>query len=495
MEYIIVVLSVIILLLIAVILLITARVASATRQISEDTLARGDDSAMIMDSVDQAQESMNELRNNVAGLRDSYIAQRTDSDNSFKRIREDIDQKNRIQNENLTKGFQFLNGQIKTNNDAAVAAAAASSEAQMKLLQSFNDSTNKMLESIRATLDTRLESQNKTLNEQFTGLRTENTQQIEKIRESVSEKLDKTLNDQFDKSFKGLIQQMENLSATMGELKGISGQVGTLEKTLNGVKTRGIIGENQLKLIIADILNPQQYDVEVPTIPGSSNKVEIAIKLPSRDSNDFSYLPIDSKCHTDRYEELMNALESCDKDAITKARAEFRTAIKNDAKTIVDKYVKVPHTTPYAILFVPFEGMYSEIVNLNILEELNRMNVTVVGPYTLTAVLSTVVNYWQALAIEKKSQDIEKTLMTAKLQFEKFDKVLGGVKNNLNNASTKIDELQGKRTRAILRALKDVPTLASDNIGNRLAEGIDSYEDMSDEYYDLDKDTDGGFDE
>ena len=153
-------------------------------------------------------------------------------------------------------------------------------------------------------------------------------------------------------------------------------------------------------------------------------------------------------------------MESGDKEAILRARKSFRTAIREDARSIVSKYVKVPYTTPYAILFVPFEGMYSEIVSLNMLEELNRMQVSVVGPYTISAILSTVVNYWQALAIEKKSNDIEKTLMETKNAFGKFDEQLGKVRKSLASASTNLENLQTTRTRAILKALRNVSDLA-----------------------------------
>lgn len=404
------------LILVAAILLLTVAVLIRSMKISSsaEALVRSDaenseNTGYMVDSLDENSRAVNIVSGQVTAMRDAFISQQTHMDQFGKGLREGLAGR---------------------------------------------------LDVMQKTFENRMDIQTRALNDNFRLLRQENTAQIDKIRESVNEKLDKTLSSQFDKSFKGIIEQMENLSNSMGELKGITTQVGSLEKTLNGVKTRGIIGENQLKLIIADMLNPSQYDEEVSTIPGSSERVEIAIRLPDRNSDGFRYLPIDSKCHTDRYEEVVEAMESGDKEAILRARKSFRTVIREDAKSIVSKYVKVPYTTPYAILFVPFEGMYSEIVSLNMLEELNRMQVSVVGPYTISAVLSTVVNYWQALAIEKKSNDIEKTLMETKNAFGKFDEQLGKVRKSLASASTNLENLQTTRTRAILKALRNVSDLA-----------------------------------
>ena len=242
---------------------------------------------------------------------------------------------------------------------------------------------------------------------------------------------------------------------------------------MNGVKTRGILGEVQLKQIIADVLTPQQYDVEVPTKPGSSEHVEIAIKMPTREGNGFFYLPIDSKCHLDRYETLLQAYDSGEKDLIARAKKEFGMAIREDAKSIAEKYISVPDTTPYAILFVPFEGMYSEIVNLDLLEELNQLHVTVAGPYTLMAILSTVTNYFQALAIEKKSHEIERTLGAVKKEFGKYEEALEKVKKSLEAATNNLDTLRTTRTNAVNRALKNITELDDDLY---LSDGMTNYE-------------------
>lgn len=328
-------------------------------------------------------------------------------------------------------------------------------------------------ETINKTIETRLNKLTETQDRNFNLLREENNKQIDKIRETVSEKLDKTLNEQFDKSFKGVLTQMNELQKTMGELKGISSQVGSLEKTLNGIKTRGISGEVQLKQIIADVLPPQHYDVEVATKPDSNDHVEIAIKLPDREGKAFYYLPIDSKCHLDRYESLLNAYDSGDTNDVKKAKKEFADAIRSDAKDIAEKYISVPNTTPYAILFVPFEGMYSEIVNLDLLDDLNPLHITVAGPYTLMAILSTVTNYFQALAIEKKSHEIEVTLGKVKKEFNAYEDLLGRARKNLDIASGQLEELSGKRTRAVNRALRGITELDEGLLPAETDDGIE----------------------
>lgn len=390
------------------------------------------------------------------------------------RVENDQQEATRRHNEEMSNLSNRLYAQkFDSMNNSIVAVLKADKEQSSAVLEGNTKILTNGLDTLNKSMETRISKLTETFHEDFTRMRTENNQQIEKIRETVNEKLDKTLNEQFEKSFKGVLTQMTELQKTMGELKGISNQVGSLEKTLNGVKTRGILGEVQLKQIIADVLTPQQYDVEVPTKPGSSEHVEIAIKMPTSEGNGFFYLPIDSKCHLDRYETLLQAYDSGEKDLITKAKKEFGMAIREDAKSIAEKYISVPDTTPYAILFVPFEGMYSEIVNLDLLEDLNQLHVTVAGPYTLMAILSTVTNYFQALAIEKKSHEIERTLGAVKKEFGKYEEALEKVKKSLEAATNNLDTLRTTRTNAVNRALKNITELDDDLF---LTDGMTNYE-------------------
>ena len=390
------------------------------------------------------------------------------------RVENDRQEATRRHNEEMSNLSNRLYAQkFDSMNNSIVAVLKADKEQNSAVLEGNTKILTNGLDTLNKSMETRISKLTETFHEDFTRMRTENNQQIEKIRETVNEKLDKTLNEQFEKSFKGVLTQMTELQKTMGELKGISNQVGSLEKTLNGVKTRGILGEVQLKQIIADVLTPQQYDVEVPTKPGSTEHVEIAIKMPTREGNGFFYLPIDSKCHLDRYETLLQAYDTGEKDLIARAKKEFGMAIREDAKSIAEKYISVPDTTPYAILFVPFEGMYSEIVNLDLLEELNQLHVTVAGPYTLMAILSTVTNYFQALAIEKKSHEIERTLGAVKKEFGKYEEALEKVKKSLEAATNNLDTLRTTRTNAVNRALKNITELDDDLY---LSDGMTNYE-------------------
>jgi len=409
----------------------------------------------------------------MSGLQDSIsnvVEQRISiMEEKMTRVEKEEQEATRRHNEELNKmSDRIYMGKLEAMNNSIVAVLDKDKESNKVLLEGNAKILSGGLESLNKSMETRLDGLTKSLSDSFLNMRKENNQQIDKIRETVNEKLDKTLNEQFDKSFKSVLTQMTELQKTMGELKGISNQVGSLEKTLNGVKTRGIMGEVQLKQIIADVLTPQQYDVEVPTKPGSSEHVEIAIKMPLREETGFVYLPIDSKCHLDCYETLLQAYDSGDRDQISKAKKSFSDAIREDARKIEGKYISVPETTPYAILFVPFEGMYSEIVNLNLLDELNKLHVTVAGPYTLMAILSTVTNYFQSLAIEKKSHEIERTLSAVKKEFGKYEDALEKVKRSLDAASNNLQTLRITRTNAVNRALRsitemeDTPTLTED---------------------------------
>ncbi|MCQ2482628.1 MAG: DNA recombination protein RmuC [Clostridia bacterium] len=337
------------------------------------------------------------------------------------------------------------------------------SQALNSTLNDMEKGTLESLERIYRNMDNRLNSINTSFLTQFGQMRKENNEQIDRIRSSVEEKLDKNLTTQVEKSFNSVIIHMTELQKSMTELQGLSGKVSNLDKSLNGIKTRGIMGEIQLKNLIADILSPNQYCVEIPTVPNSQNHVEIAVKIPLREGDGFVYLPIDSKCHLDRYEQLLSAYDTGDKVLIDNASKAFANAIIEDSKTIHDKYILTPHTTPYGILFVPFEGMYSEIVKLNILDKINSFNITVAGPYTLTAILGTVLNYWQALIIEKKSDDIRITLEKVKAEFSKFNSAFEDVQKSINAASNKLDALQTTRLNAMRRALSNVNEYQSIN--------------------------------
>ncbi len=395
---------------------------------------------------DNRQDLIRDVRDSVREMEQNLSQVERDEQEVSRRHAESL---NKLTNQLITDKLQTMTTSFTEllKNDKV---------ANKEILEGNSNAIKNGFEVLLRSNETRLTNLTTSINDNFTQMRTENNKQIEAIRQTMSERLDKTLNEQFEKSFRNVITQMSDLQKSMGELKGISSQVGSLEKTLSGIKTRGIMGEVQLKQIIADVLAPSQYEIECATKKGSADHVEIAIKLPDRTSDRFTYLPIDSKCHIDRYEQLLDAYSSGDVERIQAAKKELKEAIRLDAKNIVGKYVSPPETTSYAILFVPFEGMYSEIVSLDLIEELNRMHVTVAGPYTLTAILSTVTNYFQSLAIEKKSSEIEETLGKVKTAFGKFDDTLETVHKNLETASRNLETLQTTRVKAINRALRGI---------------------------------------
>jgi len=389
----------------------------------------------------------------------------------FDKISRQIDANNDNQNKIISTGFNSiastLNKTLEHNNADIVNRLVANDEKNKEILNGNTHILISNLDIVQKTMESRLDTLTRTmtesyakqqtdLNNSFLALRTENTRQLDLIRENVNEKLDKTLNEQFDKNFKGVIEQMSNLQVSMGELKSLSGQVGNLEKSLNGIKTRGIIGENQLSALISDILAPNQYEEQIPTIPGSRDFVEVALKIPRKENGEIIYLPIDSKCHIEPYLKLAEARNTGDKSLIESARKEFADEIIKDAKSIRNKYIKEPHTTPYGILFVPFESMYADIVELDLIELMNQLKITVAGPYTLSAILSTVRNYWQMMAVENKSREIQTTLANTKKAFEQYSDVAVKLRKNLDQAAKNLDELDGARTRAINRALRNI---------------------------------------
>ncbi|HQB32867.1 MAG TPA: DNA recombination protein RmuC, partial [Erysipelotrichaceae bacterium] len=277
-------------------------------------------------------------------------------------------------------------------------------------------------------------------------------------RKTVDDKLQETLDNKLSQSFKTVSLQLENVYKGLGEMKNLATGVGDLKRVLSNVKTKGILGEIQLSSIITDVLNSSQYEENISTVPDSSEKVEFAIKLPSTDDG-FIYLPVDSKFPTQDYLAIQTALENGDKEEIEKARKQLAATLKTQAKTIRDKYISVPATTDFAIMFLPTEGLYSEACNLNMLEILQRQyKVTITGPSTLAALLNSLQMGFKTLAIQKRSSEVWNLLGSVKTEFEKFEGVLTNAQQYIQKTSDELDTLVGTRTRAINRHLKNIQT-------------------------------------
>lgn len=301
------------------------------------------------------------------------------------------------------------------------------------------------------------------LDEQQRFLVANTEKRLEEIRITVDEKLQKTLNDRIGQSFRLVTEQLESVQKGLGEMQTLAQDVGGLKRVLSNVKTRGNIGEIQLSMLLEQILAPEQYDANVHTKKGSDAVVEFAVKLPGRDDmHEFVYLPIDAKFPKDVYEQLLDAYDQADPSAIEAAGKLLETTIKKMAKDISDKYLAPPATTDFGIMFLPFEGIYAEVVRRSsLLEDLQRnYKVVVTGPTTLAAILNSLQMGFRTLAIQKHSGEVWTILGAVKKEFEKVGGMLEKAQKNLQTASGQIEEVLGTRTRAIQRKLKDVDTLS-----------------------------------
>ena len=316
---------------------------------------------------------------------------------------------------------------------------------------------------LKTTLDNRLDVLRKENTQAIDKLRTENSEQLMVIRKTVDEKLQETLESRISKSFKLVSERLEEVYKGLGEMQTLSRGVGDLKKVLSNVKTRGILGEMQLGSILEEILSPTQYETNFATVPGSRNVVEFAIKLPDSSGN-ITYMPIDSKFPADTYEALLNAYETADKSEVETATKMLRTRLLGEAKDIHEKYVAPPHTTDFAVMFLPVEGLYAEAVNRGLIEELqNKYKIMIAGPSTMAAMLSSIRMGFKTLAIQKQTSEVWDVLRNVKLEFEKFDAVLSATQTKLNQANAELDKLVGVRTRAIVRKLDKVDSIEIEN--------------------------------
>lgn len=285
---------------------------------------------------------------------------------------------------------------------------------------------------------------------------------LEEIRQTVDEKLQQTLNERISQSFRLVNEQLVNVQKGLGEMQSLAQDVGGLKRVLSNVKTRGNIGEIQLSMLLEQLLAPEQYEANVHTRKGSDAVVEFAVKLPGKDdARAFVYLPIDAKFPKDVYEQLLDAYDAADPQQIEVAGKQLEATIKKMAKDISEKYLAPPATTDFGIMFLPFEGIYAEVVRrASLLEELQRTyKVVVTGPTTLAAILNSLQMGFRTLAIQKHSGKVWTILGAVKKEFEKMGGMLEKAQRNLQTATGQIDEVLGTRTRAIQRRLKDVDTL------------------------------------
>ena len=356
----------------------------------------------------------------------------------------------------LEQNIKHIHDAIARNREETNKASKENREELSTTLNQFEEKFGKNLKEIKDTV-----------NNQLKDIRDDNTKQLDKMRETVDEKLQKTLEKRIGESFKLVSERLEEVHKGLGEMQTVAAGVGDLKKVLSNVKTKGVFGEYQLGNILEQILTPDQYGNNVATNPDYNGSVEYAVKMPGQDKDSTLWLPIDSKFPTESYESLLDAYESADKDAVESARKVLIRAIDGFAKDISTKYISVPNTTDFAIMFLPIEGLFAEVLREpGIMETLrSKYKIALTGPTTLSALLNSLQMGFRTLLVQERSSEVWNILSGVKSEFSKFEGHLSKVQNQLKTASSSLESLQGTRTRAIDRKLKDVelPELAKND--------------------------------
>ncbi|SDG01268.1 MULTISPECIES: DNA recombination protein RmuC [unclassified Duganella] len=324
---------------------------------------------------------------------------------------------------------------------------------QARSLKQFSDTMHQRMEEIRATLELKIKD-----------LQADNGARLEEMRKTVDEKLHATLESRLTASFQQVSERLERVHQGLGEMQQLALGVGDLKRVLTNVKTRGTWGEVQLEMLLEQVLTPDQYAKNVETIAGSGARVEFALKLPGHNDNGVPvWMPIDAKFPKEQYERLLEAADSADAEGVTQAGRELERAVRNEARTISEKYVSPPHTTDFAILFLPTEGLYAEVMRRpGLADELQRVNrISIAGPSTLTALLNSLQMGFRTLALEKRSSEVWQVLGAVKTEFSKFGDVLAATKLTLERAAKNIESAE-TRSRVMARKLKTVEALPSE---------------------------------
>ena len=325
------------------------------------------------------------------------------------------------------------------------------------MLQAFGELISRNQRDSAENMDRRLAD----INTRFSQMALENNRQLEEMRRTVDEKLQKTLDERITQSFKLVNDRLEQVYKGLGEMQNLAVGVGDLKKVLSNVKTRGILGEVQLGAILEQILAPEQYAENVVTKSTGADRVEFAVKLPGDDERTV-WLPIDAKFPADSYSRLVDAYELGDAAAIEEAAKNLEKVIKSEAKDIHTKYIEPPYTTDFGIMFLPFEGLYAEVVRRGLLDVLQReYKVNIAGPTTMAALLNSLQMGFKTLAIQKHSGEVWEVLGAVKTEFANFSKVLGNARNRIRMADEELEKLIGTRTRAIERKLRGVESLTA----------------------------------
>lgn len=382
-------------------------------------------------------------------VKDDFQRNRDENQSSFKRQREELTQA-------LNQFGERYDQNSKRLNDLLKERFVLLNEKQTQL----NLEAEKRIKEVRDVVEKQLKE-----------LREDNSTQLAEVNKTVNEKLQKTLNDRLSQSFETVGKQLKSVQEGLGEMKTLATDVGGLKKVLSNVKMRGGLGEVQLAMLLENILAPDQYEANVKTKAGSDAVVEFAIKLPGKDDlNSIVWIPVDAKFPKDVYEHLQNAYEDGNPVLVEQAQKELENTLKKMAKDIRDKYLDPPKTTDFGILFLPFEGIYAEVVRkAALLETLQRdYKIIVTGPTTLAAILNSLQMGFKTLAIQKRSSEVWTVLGEVKKEFNNFGGMMQKAQKNIQTGLNQLDDVMGVRTRAIERKLKDVSSLDDGNSASKI---------------------------
>ncbi|MEG1620535.1 MAG: DNA recombination protein RmuC [Oscillospiraceae bacterium] len=385
-----------------------------------------------------------------------------DSQSDLTKIKLEMQQQLSTLRQEINSG---LSSQIKNLSEILSNNISGSYQSQEMRFKTFAFENEQRLDAIRVSVEKKLSY-----------IQDDNNKQLDNIRKIVDEKMQQTLEDKMTKSFQVVTQSLQEVYKGLGEMQTLAVGVGDLKKVLSNVKTRGILGEIQLGAILEEILAPEQYETNVITKKGSQSFVEFAIKIPADDDTSI-YLPIDSKFPCDAYNQLIDAYDSGSPEAVTAAATALKNRMKSFAKDIRDKYIDYPNTTEFAIMFLPFEGLYAEAVNRGLVEILQReFKVNIAGPSTMAALLNSLQMGFKTFAIQKRSSEVWSVLGAVKTEFDKFTTALTLTQQRLEQANSELDKLVGVRTRQMQKRLKSVTSLSDISAGKILDAAFDDSE-------------------
>ena len=372
------------------------------------------------------------LQGQESAMRDEFARNRKESSESAQAQREEL--------RNNLSGFETRHDEaVKLQHDTLLKQLHVQGKQSLDAVKDVRETVEKQLKEIRE----------------------DNGKRLEEMRRTVDEKLQDTLEKRLGESFKQVSERLEQVHKGLGEMQTLASGVGDLKKVLTNVKTKGILGEYQLGNILEQLLPREQYDENVPTRPGSGERVEFAIKMPGSSEGEVVYLPIDSKFPLTGYEALLQAREHADLEAISSAEKNLKSTLEKFAKDISEKYIEAPHTTDFGVMFLPIESLYAEVLrHPGVFEDLQRKyRITVTGPTTMSALLNSLQMGFRTLAVTKRSSEVWKILEAVKTEFGKFSNQLEKVDKQLTTAKRSLDDLRHTRTNVMERRLKDVGTL------------------------------------